>query len=240
MLKDAPRRAIVQVANREIVFEGESWETANTLINHAVGGELIYEPAETAVFRDLISPNSVVFDVGAHIGYYSLMAAAIHSSVRVFAFEILDRFASEIARHASRNSLASQIEIIPEPIGKTGAPVAYESFAGYGRKQATSLDDFCFQRGLRPDVIKMDIEGYEVDALNGANWILREARPTLIVSIHPAMIINLGSEPGALLDILRAHQYAIFRLAGDESEPLTSVPRELCTLLCLPDISATT
>ncbi len=52
------------------------------------------------------------------------------------------------------------------------------------RVQAISLDDFCDKFALRPDFLKMDIEGAEYDALLGAKKTISQCRPKLLIELH--------------------------------------------------------
>lgn len=77
-----------------------------------------------------------------------------------------------------------------------------------------TLDDLREELGFHPDLVKIDVEGYEIAVLRGASRTLREDRPVLFLEVHPERIVHLGgsmAEIAALLDDLR---YAVFDLAG--------------------------
>ena len=58
-------------------------------------------------------------------------------------------------------------------------------------KKQINLDSYCFRNNLIPDIIKIDVEGYEYNVLKGAVKILKLYRPTIVISIHPLLLKKL-------------------------------------------------
>jgi FkbM family methyltransferase len=77
-----------------------------------------------------------------------------------------------------------------------------------------TLDGLSDEMGFRPDVLKLDVEGYEIFALRGARRILREDRPLLFLEIHPQRIAELGGSLRELWDLLAADGYGLRTLDG--------------------------
>jgi len=77
-----------------------------------------------------------------------------------------------------------------------------------------TLDGLCDEMAFRPDVMKIDVEGYEIAVLRGAGRILREDRPLLFLEVHPQRIQQLGGSLRELGDILGGHGYRLFDLHG--------------------------
>ena len=90
------------------------------------GGET-YEIRETPYFKSLLKPSSVVFDIGANVGYYSLVAAPLVGSTgRVYAFEPASRQFASLKKNASRNGFT---QILPNKLAladKPGEAVLYQ------------------------------------------------------------------------------------------------------------------
>ncbi len=73
-----------------------------------------------------------------------------------------------------------------------------------------SLDAICSEAGFLPDVIKIDVEGYELETLRGANQLLSGGRPDLFLEAHPRSLERLGASMVDLFDFLRRFDYRIF------------------------------
>lgn len=99
-----------------------------------------------------------------------------------------------------------------------------------------SLDGLCVELDLRPDLIKIDVEGYELAVLAGAREILGRDRPALFLELHPRWLRDLGSSAAEVVRLLEALGYRFRRLDGS---PLAarqvagreSVSRVICTAL---------
>jgi FkbM family methyltransferase len=185
-----------------------------------------YETDLQAAVDDLIQPGWVAYDVGANIGYVSLLLSKkIGTSGQTFAFEALPENLARLRTHIEINGLGSRVSVIPgavaaasEPvrflIGPSGAMGKAEGSAGRpeGHREAIevpgiALDDFAYRDGNPPpQVIKMDIEGGEVLALNGMPRLLAEARPLILLELH-------GPEAARVAwDMLTAAGYQICRM----------------------------
>jgi FkbM family methyltransferase len=92
-----------------------------------------------------------------------------------------------------------------------------------------TLDDYCAQQEIeRVDFIRMDIEGAEQRALEGARAILDRDRPHVLLEIHPAMLAaRFGGSAEAVVDLFRARGYRMFALNGDRLEERTTVVPDL-------------
>lgn len=162
------------------------------------GGRFVrgtYEPDSTAVFLQHVRPGAVVFDIGAHVGYYSVLASHLAGpSGRVFAFEPRPFNLQCLLRHKELNSLP-QLEAFDVCVGASAGSARFESRTGSGTGhlapdgdlavKVISLDDWLREgRLVAPDFIKIDVEGAEREVLEGARELLRERRPKLLLSLH--------------------------------------------------------
>ena len=145
-------------------------------------------------------PGDYVIDAGACWGEVALyFAHRVGPSGRVFAFEFIPENKRVFEENLSLNpELRTRIDVVDHPVWKEsgvtmyftdngpGSVVSMQSMpAAAGSVQSVSLSDFAKQRALpRVDFIKMDIEGAEIDALLGAEEILRRFRPKLAISVY--------------------------------------------------------
>jgi FkbM family methyltransferase len=95
---------------------------------------------------------------------------------------------------------------------------------------ACTGDAVCKKEGFEPDVIKIDVEGYECRVLSGLSHTIEEFRPVVFIEIHPDMLADYGDTPADLVQFFRTHKYG-FRdlskaeMSDDEIRGLTSIRR---------------
>lgn len=190
-----------------------------------------YEAAQTRAFERLVSPGDAVLDLGAHLGYYTLLASLLVGRAgRVFAFEPNPLNAWFLRRHAGlnacRNVVVEEAAVLDRcgEIGfqpGSGSGTGHVSDSGSVRVRALRLDDFVQRHDLRPSIIKIDVEGAEGAVLAGAREVLCAHRPLIFLSTHAAGI------HGACERILRACDYRLEALApGGPSGEALCVPAE--------------
>jgi len=177
---------------RGLLFElNPRWETATW--------DGSYELEIQWVLHERLKLGSVFYDVGANLGFYSLLAA--RQGAQVFAFEPDAQNAESLEHHVRLNSLGAKIEVIRAAVYSTSGFVALEpsdSARGHGNAHVgpnaehshpsvkvpcTTLDDFAREH-IVPDTIKIDVEGAESDVLKGAEKLFTRSRPHLICEVH--------------------------------------------------------
>jgi FkbM family methyltransferase len=162
-----------------------------------------YEIDLQDAIRDLVKPGMITFDLGANIGYISLlMAKSVGADGKVFAFEPLPENQERFRKNMSLNP-SMQVELVPKAIaeksstqkfwvhnsggmgkiaGATGRETQYQKTINV---ECTTLDDFVFEQGSpKPALIKIDIEGGEGLALRGMTQLIQEVKPLLIIELH--------------------------------------------------------
>jgi FkbM family methyltransferase len=165
-----------------------------------------YEPELEAALGELIRPGMILYDVGANIGYVSLLLArATGESGRVFAFEALPANVERLRANLRFNGMDRMVTIVAAAVGAGSGPVRFlvHESGGMGKSEGSagrldqyaaaitvpgiSLDEFVYAQGNPPpQAIKMDIEGGEVLALPGMRRVLAETRPLMLMELHGA------------------------------------------------------
>lgn len=151
-----------------------------------------YEPEQTKLFAEMVKPGDVVFDVGAHFGYYTLLASKIVGPKgRVVAFEPSPGNLARLYRHIELNDRKNMTVLelaVSDHEGtarfetRTGSGVGHLADDGPLEVKLTTLDSL---RDLPlPNVMKIDVEGAEVGVLTGAKSLLERARPIIFLSLH--------------------------------------------------------
>lgn len=190
-----------------------------------------YETGQTARFIGHVSPGDVVLDLGAHVGYYTLLAAALTGpSGRVFSFEPNPRNARYL-RHHVRINRCRNVEVVEQAVcdhsGEvrfglgTGSGTGHIAETGAVSVRSVTLDDFCAERAVTPSVMKIDVEGAERRVLEGAAAALRSARPLIFLSTHGA------EQAAACRSVLSRLGYRMTAIDdGPEPEDHLCVPEE--------------
>jgi FkbM family methyltransferase len=187
------------------------------------------EKGSMELFRELVHPGDIVLDVGANIGYVSLyFGTLVGDRGRVYAFEPGQNNLSYLARNVAQ---ARNITIIPNALGERAEtrPFHLENLTGQTNSflsefktleaaarshfmtvetksvpvQVLRGDDFVEKNGIRPDFVKMDVEGFEYEVLKGLEKTICESRP--------AMMVELQVHYEEIFEMLTSLGYSVFR-----------------------------
>ena len=169
-------------------MRGINWISRSANPGQVVGR---YEPQQTAVLIDLLRDSKVFWDVGAHVGWYSLLASKIMLNGRVACFEPNPENLQFIDRHMSINN-SGNINVYRLALSNLTGSRAFSGQAQFGQLVTTgeytvetiTADRFIETSEAIPDLIKVDIEGGEMDFLEGAAGLLTTHKPTLLLSTH--------------------------------------------------------
>ena len=158
-----------------------------------------YESDKQVVFEKYIHPGNVVYDIGAHTGYYSLLASTLVGPLgKVFAFEPLPRNIRFLKEHLRINQVTN-IQVINAAVSDRSGSASFsdEDSSFSGRLTANGeievnmvcLDDLWAGGELPPPaVIKVDVEGAEFSVLSGAKRVIQTSRPFIFLATHGAEI----------------------------------------------------
>jgi len=173
------------------------------------GGVSVYfnlvEEKQTIEFTNQLRSNDTVFDVGANVGYYSVIASKIIGTKgTVIAFEPVVRNLHYLYKHVELNNLRN-VMILPFACSDTSS---FETFSfGFSSAEGhliqsnsnimqkfdpesvafvctITIDDFVDNTGVGPSVIKIDVEGAELSVLKGAERTLSTVKPKIFLSVH--------------------------------------------------------
>ena len=174
-----------------------------------------YEKCEVNLLKKLVSTGMVVVDIGAHIGYYTLIAAnLVGDEGKVFAFEPAPENYALLLKNIEANGYKNIIPVQKAVSNKTGTTnlflfeqnkgqhKIYET-GGYLKSivvESITLDDYFSEQQVSIDVIKMDIEGAEMLALLGMDKVIKRT-PSLKIftEFRPAELRACGSSPEEFL-----------------------------------------
>lgn len=185
-----------------------------------------YEPETVPLFFRLAMRANTVLDIGAHVGYFSLLAGHANPRARVFAFEPLPVIYDRLRHNINLNEL-SNVTCVSCAVGDVGGDAEFFYAPGLptgsslsprfnvakaGLQRCTvpvvTLEHFARVHGLGPiDLIKIDTESTEPQVLRGMGDILKRDRPTIVCEVLP----GLGTGP-ALEELLGPLGYRFYLL----------------------------
>ena len=195
---------------------------------------------------ELLADGDVVFDVGAHIGKFTSIAARrVGRQGRVVSFEPIAWSRAVLSRMVRLRGYR-QVQVVPAgvsdhsgsglmcvPLRTDGRPeymlshIAKVRSEGDGvreeRVELITLDDYCEQQAIRHvDFIKCDTEGHEGEVFRGATRLLERAHPTIYCEISANFGERAGQKPDELFLLLQQHGYQAY-LADDTGQRLVPV-----------------
>lgn len=215
------------------------------------------QPAEEHVLRwaeKILRPGDTFFDVGAHHGWVSLVAARkVGPAGRVVAFEPSPPSIEVLNYHKKANRL-TQLQIERRPANSSACRSVPFFLVDGGASQMNSLlirpaesdnrssqkpasvametvtlDAFAQEFHLRPNAIKIDVEGAELWVLQGAKGLCERVRPVLMVAVHPPWLPD-GQTPEDVFALLRTYSYRIV-----DSHSLFYDGADFGDYLCVPE-----
>ncbi len=208
-------------------------------VNHRFGGwaELctIYQQVvseDQYQTRKLIKKDSVIIDVGANLGLFSLLASRAASSGKVYSFEPAQKTRDALVKNLKNNS---NVEVLPWGLSDApGKKMLYVSSEASGvstfedsgmvpsvqkdhpnivkeEVELVTLDSFVEKYGLKKiDFIKMDCEGYEMNALRGGAKSIKKFKPIIAVSAYHHAT-DKKEIPELILSICPEYKYKLMR-----------------------------
>ncbi len=189
----------------------------------------VYEPSTVKHFRERIKEGDIVLDIGAHIGYYTLMAAKrVGNKGKVYAFEPnYDNFVL-LTKNIKINGYKNVVLINKAIAESTKKARLFLSRISTGMHSlididnnnqnstlvdTISLDDFFGKKLPRVSVIKMDIEGGEYSAVEGMTGLLkRSKRSTIFTEFSPFAIKKSGRSPRGFLIHLQKSGFKLYSI----------------------------
>jgi len=209
----------------------------------------VYEKYETQLFKELIQPGMIVVDVGANIGYYTLIAAKlVRNKGRVYAFEPEPNNYKLLVKNIETNNYTNIIPV-PKAISHKEGKVklfidkvnlGLHSFSennvleknGSIEVEMLTLDNF-FENVVKNnkiDLVKIDTQGAEGLVIEGAEKTLRNNSLKILMEFWPTGVTNVGTDPIKLLQKLLDYGFKINYINAIKQRIETIRPIEIVNL----------
>lgn len=157
-------------------------------------------------------------DIGANCGIYSVLGALVNPNVRVFAVEPVQQVYDALCKNIEVNNLTSRVVPLNIALGNINGRVPFHhakdatmsslSVAGYRGQmgdvvevRCRTLDSLVDELNVKPDFLKIDVEGFEYVVLDGARHVLDAFRPRMVIEANP------GDDNDLVTSILLEYRY---------------------------------
>ncbi|HTH31509.1 MAG TPA: FkbM family methyltransferase [Lacibacter sp.] len=210
-----------------------------------------YEKKEIMTMRSLLSENSVVIDIGANIGYFSLMAAQKCNKGKIYSFEPATKNFQKLEEHlrlnkiknvtpfqcavSNRNEVASFFISDSHNSGMSGLKPA-ENFSGETEMiHCIRLDDAIETYQFQTiNLVKIDTEGSELNVLNGMKQVIKQQQPLLLIEISASNQALYGNDIKDIFNMLSTYGYIAYNVIDVNVLNHVSSPGEADLLFFIP------
>lgn len=204
-------------------------------INPGKPAELLYlfeysshEAGVEPAIREHLDEDTTFLDVGAFVGYYTLIGCEQVEEGTVISFEPFPAHYDRVSENVALNGYDVTVEPIAlsdhtgkESISESGSP----TLEGDGDLDVRTmrLDDYVDRNEINIDVLKVDVEGAEHRLFQGGEKTLREQEPTIVLEVHPTKLAEEGSSVANVLGHLGELGYQLRRLPARDNIDIDSL-----------------
>jgi len=191
-----------------------------------------YEPLTTRLFEEIVKPGMVVIDIGAHVGYYTLLAARqVGTNGKVYAFEPEPDNHAILLENLELNGYDNVVATRMAVSNQEGSATLFLTALDSGRHsmyhqglpergsvsvETTTLDSFLpAEDRPRVNLIKIDVEGAEIPVLDGMTCLMENcAGLKLIIEFNPPLLQGAGVAPLQFLQRLASPGWGVQIIEG--------------------------
>lgn len=182
-----PDSAVMPIVQGKL--KGKKWIKGAGVNGYWLG---TYEIEHQRKISELLKPGNVFWDIGAHVGYFSLLASSlVGPDGKVYAFEPFARNAALLQKHIELNSI-NNVQLLELAVADKVGQASFQesdkssmgkiSTAGTTVVKTTTIDDLVFNQKLTPPtLIKIDVEGLQDEVLLGGLKTLETYHPSILV-----------------------------------------------------------
>ncbi len=189
-LRFIPRNTKMPILQGKL--RGKKWIVGSGNHGYWLGS---YEYEKRVIFENLVKEGNIVFDIGANVGFYTLLASVLVGlEGKVFAFEPVPKNLFYLKEHLRINHITN-VTVIEAAVSDSRGTALFDkgpsssmghiSPNGVLKVKTVSLDELISQEKIpAPHYMKIDVEGAEMLVLSGAKSILANVHPTLFLATH--------------------------------------------------------
>lgn len=223
----------------------------------------LYSPEISEVLSLVLRPGDQVLDIGAHIGYFSThMARLVGPTGQVCSFEP-DKRAADLLRRSLAANRMSWVKVFPLALSSEKGHIDFHLSPQLGWSTAVggshltglqtvkvptdSLDRLVASDAISGKIalMKIDVEGFEMEVLRGANGVLKSLRPVIIMEVNNQMLNKQNTSGRDLANHMQAIGYSVFVIGRKRTlfnrmaaggRPFPEGPSSVdCDVVCFPN-----
>jgi FkbM family methyltransferase len=192
-------------------------------------GRYEVEKLQTLYWQKNLKENMVIMDIGANIGYYSLMAARRIKSGIIYAFEPVDNTFKKLEENIRLNDFRNiktfkmAVSDNDEPLqlfvgskkntGTSSITTHYDFDGKMETVQSATLQAFVVEHKISHiDFVKIDVEGAEMKVLQGAKKVLQQLNPVVLIELLDSRLKPAGSSVGAVYSFFKDMNYVPYNI----------------------------
>ena len=211
-----------------------------------------YEPHLMAFCKKHLDQSKDVIDVGANIGFYTVMLAKNIGNQRILAIEPTKGALRLLRKNIELNNVGDKVEVFDGVVSDFNGSVQIktisgkEEFSSIGEMSHPSisdlkweneevksikLDDLVEQKSINPGFIKIDVEGSEHLVFTGAKNILSNFRPIILSELNDIMLKKNGSSAKEVIDLIESFNYNVYDATDFSTLPGS---KDFGDIVCFP------
>jgi len=200
----------------------------------------------SSIFKELIKKTKLFMDIGANIGYYSILGCKANASLQVYAFEPSIGAKFYLNENLKRNALSERVHLVPIALSDASGEIDFyeirnlkfpdiynlsgehnigtkkDKITNITKVEAMTLDAYVQKTQTSTvGLIKIDTEGAEAMILRGASETIRESKPIIICE---TLFDTIETQ---LEGIMRGHEYQFFNHTDRGLEAVSTITRTI-------------
>lgn len=207
------------------IFNDFFWLDEDKYLDKCIIQNGIFEESSTQIIKQLVKKGNVVLDIGANIGYYSvLFSKLVGYTGKVFCFEPTEHYSNVLKMNLEANNiqntdifkigLSNKNQELEIQIGNSSAtlhPIENQVSTKKELIKLTTLDEFIKHHHLQKiDFVKIDIDGHEPLFFEGAQKTLDKYNPIVLLEVNHPNYIEAGFNAWDFYDFLKKNNYIIY------------------------------
>ncbi len=211
-----------------------------------------YEPELVKICKRYLDVNKDVIDVGANIGFYTIMFAKNIAQQRVLSIEPTQNAINRLRRNIELNGVANKVEVFEGAVSNRQGKAIIKTIKGKEEYSSLgemihpaisnekwdleeviseTLDELVRRKSLNPGFLKVDVEGVEHLIFSGAREVLSEHRPIILSEVSELLLRNNSSSSKTVIDSIKSYEYDVLDPTQPSIQPGT---KDFGNILCIP------